>query len=289
MTNPPIDFGMDWTAAGERRRRGESLPLHVASSANDDFSDAYRHARGPMTAAGFSWTDLCSEYGKLQPAWWDHGTPVDVPALQAAVDAAIAVGAAERLERDHAAEARRAEADARHQAMLADVRKISGPIRAALDAIIQDRPWAIGRHLTEARDLVAPGDWTWHGLRTAERYIENAAANIARAEARLSRPAPAAWFARAADPSVRAAALEACRVLSARDEDWASDRNGVGWSQATSWTGHVLSERDALDQGSASHALHLLHTHRRQIPAELRDRLFGGAPAPEPAQAALAL
>ncbi len=116
-----------------------------------------------------------------------------------------------------------------------------------------------------------------------------AGANIERAETRLSRPAPAVWFARAADPAIRTAVLEGCRYISALDTDWASDRNGIGWSQATSWTGHVLSERDALDQGAASHALHLLFTHRKQLPPALRARIFEGALPTENAQAALAL
>lgn len=282
MRAPPIDFGMTFEPVGARRRRGEMLPLFVGRAGPDlYFSDAYRHAREPMVAAGFSWTDVAHAHGQLEPCWWDHGQAIDLPALQSAVDAALTVGAEERAERERAAEALRAEAEKRVRAEVAEVEKSSAPIRAALDVLLRDRPWAFGRQHSEAADMAGRAEWRAYGLMCAKRLVENAQANIERAEQRLGRPAPAAWFARAADPSVREAALEACRVLSARDEDWASDQNGIGWSQATSWTGHVLSEREVLDQGSASHALRLLHPHRRQLDGELRARLFGGAPAPE--------
>ncbi|SDM56783.1 hypothetical protein SAMN05216360_102465 [Methylobacterium phyllostachyos] len=46
----------------------------------------------------------------------------------------------------------------------------------------------------------------------------------------------------------------------------------------TTWTGHTLSEMDALDQGEAAHALGILHGHRRQLPDPLCVLLFGSAP-----------
>lgn len=278
---------MDWQSAGLRPRRGYDLPLHVAAAASDAFSDAYRHARGPMVSAGYSWTDAGA--GRLSPCWWDHGTDVDVPSLQAAVDAAIVVGAAERAEKARVEEERLAARQAAFEAEVAEIRISGAPIRAALDALLRGRAWAFGRHLTDARRLSGDTAWGRYSLRDAERLVGNADDLIERAEARLNRPAPAAWFARAADPVVRAAALEGCRILSARDDDWASDRNGAGWSQATCWVGHVLSEREELDQGEASHALHLLFTHRRQLPDDLRARIFGGAAPVEADQAALAL
>lgn len=285
MTTPPIDFGMDWQNTGLRTRRGYDLPLHVAATATDTFSDAYRHARASMVSAGYSWTDAGT--GKLAPCWWDHDIDVDVPSLQAAVDAALAVGAAERAEKARVEEERLAARQAAFEAEVAEIQISGAPIRERLDALLAGRPWSFGRHLADARRLAEDSAWGRYSLRDAERLVGNAGDVIERAEARLGRPAPATWFARAEDPDIRSAALEACRFLSARDEDWASARNSIGWSQATSWTGHVLSERDALDQGQAGHALALLHTHRRQLPAELRARCFEGAPPAEPASALL--
>jgi hypothetical protein len=174
------------------------------------------------------------------------------------------------------AKARREEE--RHVLDVAQTEIAAPPIRSALRTLLAERPWTLGRALTEARDLAAAESWTSWGLRSAERYLDNAAGNIRRAEERLGRPAPALWFARAADPAVRVAALEACQHLSSLDTDWAADRNSIGWSQATCWTGHVLSEREALDQGEAAHALALLQGHRLQLADELNVRLFGEAP-----------
>ena len=289
MSTPPLTFGMQWTDAGVQRRRGDRLPLLAAAITTVAFDDAYRHARPAMVAAGYSWTDLTSEDGKLKACWWDHGAEVDLAALEAAVAEAAVAGAAERAERARQDEERAAARRAAFLAEVADVQKIAGPIREELTALLAGRKWAFGRHLADARRLAEDGEWTHRCMQSAARAVDGAEANVERAETRLNRPAPAIWFARAADPAVREAALQGCRFMSALDEDWASDRNGAGWSQATSWTGHILSERDALDQGAASHALALLHTHRRQLTPDLRARIFEGAKPVEAAQAALAL
>lgn len=82
------------------------------------------------------------------------------------------------------------------------------------------------------------------------------------------------WWERASLPEVRVAVLEACRVLSSYDEDFAALRNGVGWSAAHSHVGHVVASLPELDQSQASHALRAVRAHRRQIPTELRERIF---------------
>lgn len=289
MTTPPLTFGMQWIDAGTQRRRGDRLPLFVAAITTVAFDDAYKHARATMVAAGYSWTDLGSETGKLRACWWDHGVPCDLAALETAVAEAAVAGEAERAERARQDEERAAARRAALLAEVAEVQNLSGPIREELTALLAGRKWAFGRHLADARRLAEDGEWTHGCLQYAVRAVDGAGANVERAETRLNRPAPAVWFARAADPAVRTAALEGCRYISALDEDWASDRNGIGWSQATSWTGHLLSERDELDQGQAGHALHLLYTHRRQLPPALRARIFEGALPVEPAQAVIAL
>ncbi|AWN36655.1 MULTISPECIES: hypothetical protein [Methylobacterium] len=276
---PPITFGTAWRCVGAHRRYGNDLPLWLCDEPPAAYSDAYKRARGMLVGIGYSWTDRGHSEPRLLACWWDLGVTVDVAALRVEVDRVVAEAAAER-------EAKAVAEQERHERDVAQTEIAAPPIRAALRALLQERPWALGRSLAEARDLAAAETWTSWGLRSAERYLSNAAGNILRAEERLGRPAPAAWFARAADEAVRVAALEACRALSARDEDWAAVQNGEGWSQATTWTGHVLSERESLDQGQAAHALGLLHGHRRQLSDEACIACFGEAPArrrrPEP-------
>lgn len=283
-TRPPETFGTEWRCVGEHRRYGHTLPLWVAAQPTQAFRDAYSRARGLMIGAGFSWTEKGHGEPQMLPCWWDTGISFDADALRAEVDRVVAEAVAKREQKA------RAEAE-RHALDVASTKIAAAPIRAALAQLLAERSWAVGRALSEARDLAALEGWTSWGLRSAERYLANAEGNIRRAEERLGRPAPALWFARAADPAVRVAALEACRVLSSRDADWAAVQNSEGWSQATTWTGHVLSERQALDQGEASHALALVHGHRLQLADELCVRLFGEAPKrsrrPEPEQPAL--
>ena len=280
--SPPISFGTTWRSAGVHRRYGYDLPLYLCDEPPQAYSDAYRAARAEMTAAGFSWTNLGHKGAHLLPCWWDTGLPYDADALQVAADRAIAEAAARRDEQA-SREAQRLAAE------VAAVAPAAALIREQLADMIADRPWALGRQLSEARDLVAMACWTWHGLRCAERHLDNAGGNIERAGERLGRIPPAAWYDRAADADVRAGALAACQVLSSLDTDWAAVRNSRGWSQSTCWTGHVLSERESLDQGEAAHALGLLHGHRLQLADELNLHLFGAAPArrrpPAPADA----
>jgi hypothetical protein len=271
MATPPLTFGAVWTPVGVHRRYGHELSLWICPDAPQAWHDAYRHARGVMTAAGYSWTDRANATGTMQPCWWDTGIAFDEPALRAEVDRVVAEAAAVREKRARAEEER-------HQRDLADTAPLAVPVHAELIRLLAERPWALQRSLTEARDLAAEEAWTSYGLRSAQRFLSNAEANAARAEEHLGRTPPAVWFARAADPAVQAAALAACRFLSELDTDWAAVQNGAGWSQATCWTGHLLSERESLDQGETTHALALLHGHRRQLSDEANLTLFGEIP-----------
>lgn len=269
---PLIDFGIAWRPVGTHRRYGHDLILWLADAPTQQFSDAYRGARDEMTTAGYSWTDRGHDRPGLAACWWDLGTAVDLCALANAADHAIREAAELRDEKARAAAERVA-------AEVAEVAPTAALIRRHLADMLRDRPWALGRQLSEARELVAMEDWTRHGLRSADRHLSNARGNVERANERLGKVPPAVWFAKADDGGIRVAALEACRVLSSRDEDWAAVRNSEGWSQATCWTGHTLSERESLDQGEAAHALALLHQHRRQLPDGLSVALFGEVPA----------
>jgi len=270
-TRPPIAFGTVWHYVGTHRRYGHTLDLWLADEPTQAFLDAYRGAKEALVTAGYSWTDKGHDGPGLRVCWWDLGQPIHLCDLANAADLAIRTAADARAERARAAEEH-------HAREVAEVAPKAAPIRAELAAMIESRPWALGRQLVEARELVAQGDWTRPALWQGERLLGNAKGNIARAAERLGRPAPATWFARAEDADVRAAALSATRILSALDSDWAAIKNGRGWSQTTCWTGHTLSERDVLDQAEAAHALGLLHQHRRQLPDELNAVLFGSAP-----------
>ena len=198
---------------------------------------------------------------------------MDVPALQGAVDAAIATAAAVRAEAA-------AKAEARRLAEAARIAEISAPIRARLAEIVSETPWMLGRSYAEAADLAHTAEWTQYGLDAASRWIANAEANRIRAEARLSRPSPQKWFERAADPAVQIATLEGLQYLAGLDEDWPSEQNGRGYSQVTTWSGHVLAEREVLDQDAAGHGLDLLFQRRRQLPPDIARRALAIEPKP---------
>ncbi|MCK2057220.1 hypothetical protein [Methylobacterium sp. 37f] len=275
LTRPPLNFGPPWTPVGEHRRRGETRELWHLDGPNQAYSDAYRAVRAPLVAAGFSWTEHGTERGVLVPCWWGgvDEADVDVPALQGAVDAAIAVAAAKRAEAD-------AKWEARRLAEAARIAEISAPIRARLAEIVSSAPWQLGRSYAEAAELAHMIEWTRYGVDAASRWIANAEQNRIRAEERLSRPSPQQWFERAADAGVQAATLEGLQFLAGLDEDLASEQNGRGFSQVTTWSGHVLAERDALDQVSAAHGLALLHQHRSQLPPDVARRALGIEPKP---------
>jgi len=277
MSSPPILFpGAAWRAVGVHRRYGHDLDLFVLDGDATGYAAAYRAHREAMICAGFSWTRFGHADGVNGACWWAIAPldGVDVDALRDAALATAVEAVAERAEREEEYAAWVA-----GQALAATL--ADAPIRAALARIARETPWALGRLHGVALSLVAAVSWTDRQARKAAALVDGAAANRARADARLARPGPVTWTGRAADPDVAVAALEACRLLSSLDDDWAADRNGRGWSQTTCWSGHALSERERLDATATAHALHVLHGHRAQLPADLRGRLFG-APAPAP-------
>lgn len=270
----PHSFGMAWADQGVHGRYGHRLRLWTAKGDTTAFHDAYRAEKTAMIDAGYSWRQQAGGEG-WAPCFWELSEPVWNTEVAGRIEAAILAIAAQR-------EAIRLRSQDRLADECARVAISSAPIRADLDSLLAERPWAFGKKLTEAEEMAAMsvGEWTSYGAACAGVLVDNAKRAILRAEERLSKPAPEAWYERAADPAVRAAVLVACKVLSDRDSDRASIRNGRGWSQATSWTGHVLSGRDSLTQAEAAHGLALLWGHRSQIPADLRVSVFEGQPKP---------
>lgn len=268
----PHSFGMAWTDQGVHGRYGHRLRLWTAEGDTTAFHDAYRAEKTAMIDAGYSWRQQAGGEG-WAACFWEISEPVWTLEVAARIEAAILATAAQR-------EAIRLRSQERLADEVARVAVTSAPIRADLDALLAERPWAFGKKLPEAEEMAATGDWTAYGAACVGVLVDNARRAIRRAEERLAKPAPADWHERAADPAVRAAVLVACRVLSDRDSDRASIRNGRGWSQATSWTGHVVAGRVALSQAEAAHGLALLWGHRGQIPADLREMVFDARSEP---------
>ncbi len=271
LEGPPIGFGLQWEALGEHRRYGHAMQLWVGRGDAQAYSDAYRPAnfRSRMVDAGYSWTDRGGE-GSLIPCFWGLSQPSSIEDIRADVEALVAAVAELRARQARSREEREAEAKAR-------LAEEAAPIRAELSRLVTQAAWQFGRHVEEAEGLAGREVWVRGSLERAARLLANAAACRRRAEERLNRPAAPDLYARAEDEGVRGAARDACRYLSERDEDRASVRNGIGWSQATSWVGHVLSEREILSRGEAAHALGVLWGHRAQLPASLRGACFGAA------------
>lgn len=272
---PPIDFGIVWTDRGIHRRYGHDLRLFTGPdplSAPLAFSYAWRANRAALEAAGFTWTSKL-DGGFVQICWWEiaDAATIDAVALQAIVDNAFAVAEAARVAKEQTELAR-------WNRELAEHAERAEPIRAELGRLLRDHPWQLGRSLAEAREILAKPDWGASAVDWTGRYVRSAKANADRAEARLAKPTKAVWFARAACPDVRVAAHQATRYISALDADWAAERNGRGWSMATCWAGHTLSDKAALDQAEAAHALELLYGHRGQLTDEMAIGCFGAAP-----------
>ncbi|AWB22549.1 MULTISPECIES: hypothetical protein [Methylobacterium] len=274
---PPLSLGLTWTGHGLGRRYGHQMNLWTAEGDASAFSAARKRAKPELEACGYSWTRLADQ--RLVPCFWQLPEPASAEPARQAVEAALAAVAAESAERAR----REAERVAAEVARCA-ARAI--PIRRDLAAIVGSRAWQLRRQLSEAEALLASDAWREWDCERASNLVTTAVGNSTRAVSRLGALALPHWYERAADPVVQAAALQACRHLSALDLDWASDRNSSGWSQATCWSGHALSERASLDQGAAAHALAILHVHRKQLTDSQRLALFEEPEwTPEPALA----
>lgn len=268
----PEVFGLAWEYS--RRVKGER-ELCIAQGHTEAYTEAYRLCRQELRDVGFSnaepfWGDT---FRGTRPCFWMTAAGWS----PAAVDAVVALVPVRRLEEEAREAAWKAEEEAeRLYASKANERLIEGARTAARESLRDRRwSWAKAADIEEAGALLANPDLTIAEARRLHDMVDRARANLARAEARIATPyLPELELARY--PTVRAAAMEGCLMLTARDADWASVRNASGWSKATTVTGHVLAGQESLDETKASHALRLLRIHRKQLPSDLTDRLFGG-------------
>lgn len=261
---PLACLGLSWRRVGERNTRNGPKVLWTSEHGGDTspFQRAYAADRDAMRTVGFSWDDRTPVCWESIPAASDE----DVLAVVAAAESkADAIREQERVAKLHAARdwlengAERAAAVAR------------------LKACLDQRPWAWTPRKKKwaVAILEYPDCPTERAARIAGELVDEVETMIAVVIARLGTVRIEEWWERAGLAEVRVADLEACRVLSGRDEDFAALKNGIGWSAAHSHVGHVVSSLPKLDQTQASHALRAVWAHRRQISAELRGRVFG--------------
>ncbi|SFU51688.1 MULTISPECIES: hypothetical protein [unclassified Methylobacterium] len=274
---PPQGLGLTWRPAPrELRVSGVLKALWTAEATTQDYDDALAGPEGRhLRTVGYS-----RDRNNDLPVFWE-GAHLDRPAAQVLVNTASNGLKAfrEKLARQHAeAAAREAqEAADRERQAAEDLDLATRAIAAARESLAKHEwAWALADDVTRAKRLVLipPAQLERRLAWALEMYVERAEANISRAMASMTAVyEPEAE--RAAIEDVRIAALEGCRLLTARDSDRASVVNRAGWGRTTSVKGHVLAGHEAFDTILASHALRALRTHRRQLPADLDRRLFG--------------
>ncbi|MCJ2009490.1 hypothetical protein [Methylobacterium sp. J-092] len=255
-------LALSWRRVGERNTRNGKKTLWAAEGFDTSaFQRAYAADRDAMRTVGFSWDDRT-------PVCWESIPPAADEEVLAVVAAAESKADAIR-EQERVAKIQEADRDwLEHGAERAQA-------IARLRACLDQRPWAWTPRKKEWGTAILAADQpTARGARIAGELVDEVEAMIAEVTRRLGAVRIEEWWERAEIESVRIAVLTACRVLSDLDGDYAAIRNGGGWSAAHSHTGHVVSAFDALDQCQASHALRAVWAHRKQIPVELRVRIF---------------
>ena len=232
--------------------------------------------------AGFTYdTENCGS--RVLPVLWER-RGLDLDAVGALIRDALAglpdwraeQARLEELDRQAVAQMRE-EREAREEAIRTCPARAVAAARESLATM--EWAWARAADAARARELIAHGDGiTYPNAQRLEELVRRATANVERAAASLAVPYEPEMTL-AVLPGVQAAALDACRVLTAMDADWASERNDAGWGKSHTVKGHVLAARESLDAAAASHALKALRRYRRQLPDELVNRVFGGAAA----------
>lgn len=274
---PPEGLGLTWRPAPrELHVSGELKALWTAEATTQDYDDALAGPEGRhLRTVGYR-RDRRDDL----PVFWES-THLDRGAAQVIVNTAAVGLSAQReklaRQRQEAAEREAFEAAKRERVAAEDLVNARRAIAAAEESLrVHPWAWALQDDVARARRLIAipPEQLERRLVWSLEMYVERAAANVSRAMAAMTVVyEPEAE--RAAIPDVQAAALEGCRLLSARDADRASIHNRSGWGRTTTVKGHVLSGHEVLDAVLASHALRALRTHRRQLPPDLDQRLFG--------------
>ncbi|KQO85935.1 hypothetical protein [Methylobacterium sp. Leaf91] len=202
----------------------------------------------------------------------------DLDAVQTAIDSIPGRVAAREVERAAAAAARQAKEEA---AAAAEVQRIADLVARAREEAtrsLKDRRWSWARRVDadEAQGLLQRPDLDVADAMRLLSLVERAGKNVARSEVKLA-VMHEGERALAERPNVRSLALEAVRLITAEDADWATLENGRGWSKSATIDGHVLDALPELDVAQASHALRLLRVHHKQLPRAVVESIFAAA------------
>ena len=142
---------------------------------------------------------------------------------------------------------------------------------------MREIPWAWSRSQRDrATEIYAEGDRpsAW-AAKEARRLVEHIDTVIKRVTAKAQTERREKWWKLAGDPEIQREVHGATKLLSSWDEDHATIENSSGWSKAHTHLGWVLAGMQSLGQTEASHALWAVYAHRRQLPSEMRLKLFG--------------
>lgn len=181
-----------------------------------------------------------------------------------------------------AARKQRAFDEARDAALRPPAAEAVSELQAGLAAMMSSDAWAFGDRLDLADRFAHAGSLTRKQHEWARDILAGARAAVASADARLATEAGAEAMERAHDEGVREDLLLACRALSALDQDRCRNANGEGWEAVASRPGHRLAGMTQLTPLQAAHAIALVHPHRKQLPEDLRERMFGAASGAAP-------
>ena len=241
----PAFLDLAWTLAPDGRHVAPRTPLYEA---------AFACASRGMEAAG-----LVPQGGLVA---WDPSRAPGEPVL------ARRLAAWERVAREEHAR-REARAAARLPASAEDVLAV----QAGLRAVLQEGAWAFGSRVDLADRFARERSLSPAQLAFARDVLRDARSLIRSVDVRLAEPAGAEALAQSEGDQRRADLLLACRHLSSLDKDRARDANASGWDAPSSAPGHRLAGRESLAATEGAHAWKLFRRHRRQLPADLRDRL----------------
>jgi len=258
-------LGLAWRSAGQRQTRNGPRTLWKGEGDTTRYSRAYAADREGMREVGFSWDGSTPVCWEPVPAPVPYTVEETCAAAEARADSTDRVRQREKL----------AAAEAEWAA--------TGAARAeaidALRACLRDRAWAWNKRKRELASSLLGDRPSDRDARLARELVGEVEYLVEIITRRLGEERVAEWWERAGLPEVRAAAHQACRVLSDMDSDWATVRNDRGWSAAHSHAGHVLASLPELGQPEASHALRAVYAHRRQISSAMREAVFGSAEA----------
>lgn len=241
---PPPFLDLAWREGGDGAWIADATPLAMTC--------------GQLCRKGWGWEGLAMRDGLVT---WDLARASAEPVL------ARRLASWERTAR--AEVARIEERDARYRPVNAEaIAAVQADLRIALAA----HGWAFGSKAQIAEGFAEARALTPGEHRFARALLQDARCVVAAVDRRLADPAGQEAVAQAEGRETDL--LEACRFLSALDEDRARDANGIGWDAVSSPAGHRLAGREFLSPVEAGHAWALVYRHRRQLPAELQARLF---------------